>query len=125
MNDSERQAAVLDALRAQFRPEFLNRIDETIIFNSLKEEQINGIVKVQLELVVQRLKAKKINIEFDDKAVQFLARKGFDPVYGARPLKRAIQSELLNPLSKEIIAGKIKSGDTVKVKMGDQKLDIG
>lgn len=125
MSDSQRQSAVLEALREHFRPEFLNRIDETIIFNSLKEEQISGIVKVQLELVSQRLRAKKINIDFDEKAVQFLAKKGFDPVYGARPLKRAIQTELLNPLSKEIIAGKVKAGDTVRVKMGDHKLDIG
>jgi ATP-dependent Clp protease ATP-binding subunit ClpB len=115
MTETQKQEAVMDALRDHFRPEFLNRIDETIIFNSLKEEQIAGIVKVQLEQVVQRLKAKKISIEFSDAAVNFLAKKGFDPLYGARPLKRAIQSELLNPLSKEIIAGKLKAGDVVKV----------
>jgi ATP-dependent Clp protease ATP-binding subunit ClpB len=122
MSDEEKQKAVTEALRGHFRPEFLNRIDETIIFHSLKEKQIEGIVKVQLEHVVQRLKAKKIGIEFSDDAVVFLAKKGFDPVYGARPLKRVIQSELLNPLSKEIISGKIRAGESVKVKVKDQKL---
>ncbi len=122
MSESDKQAAVMEALREHFRPEFLNRIDETIIFNSLKEQQIAGIVKVQLEQVVQRLKAKKIAVEFSDEAVSFLAKKGFDPIYGARPLKRVIQSELLNPLSKEIISGKIKSGDQVRVKFDNNKL---
>lgn len=115
MNEEQKKKMVTEALRNHFRPEFLNRIDETVIFNSLGEDQIAGIVKVQLNLVAQRLKAKKIVIDFDKKAVEFLAQKGYDPIYGARPLKRVIQSELLNPLSKEIISGKIKSGDTVKV----------
>ncbi len=122
MNEEEKQKMVMEALREHFRPEFLNRIDETIIFNSLKEEQINGIVKVQLAQVAQRLKAKRIQLDIDDAAVSFLAQKGFDPIYGARPLKRIIQSELLNLISKEIIAGKIKPGETIKVKMGQQKL---
>lgn len=122
MTDEQKREAVTEALRNHFRPEFLNRIDETVIFNSLGEGQIAGIVKVQLDLVAQRLKAKKIGIEFDDKAVQFLAKKGYDPIYGARPLKRVIQTELLNPLSKEIIAGRVKTGDTVKVSAKDQGL---
>jgi ATP-dependent Clp protease ATP-binding subunit ClpB len=124
MKDQEKQKAVLEALRERFRPEFLNRIDEIVIYNSLGESQIAGIVKVQLELVAQRLKAKRIQVEFDDKAVDFLAKKGYDPIYGARPLKRVIQSELLNPLSKEIIAGKIKAGDTVKVKATEKGLSF-
>ncbi len=122
MKEEAKREAVLKALRESFRPEFLNRIDEIVIYNSLKEEQIAGIVKVQLDIVIERLKAKKIQLELDDKAVALLAKKGFDPVYGARPLKRVIQSELLNPLSKEIISGKIKAGDTVKVKGGDTHL---
>lgn len=115
LKEEQKQKAVMDALRAHFRPEFLNRVDETIIFHSLGEGQIAGIVKVQLDQVVKRLKAKKINLEFDKDAIDYLAKKGFDPIYGARPLKRVIQSELLNPLSKEIIAGTLKSGDTLKV----------
>ncbi|MDG0815682.1 ATP-dependent chaperone ClpB [Bdellovibrio svalbardensis] len=122
MSEEQKRSAVLDALRNHFRPEFLNRIDETVIFNSLGENQIAGIVKVQLDLVAQRLRAKKIAIDFDNKAIEFLAKKGYDPIYGARPLKRVIQTELLNPLSKELIAGKVKSGDTVKVSAADNHL---
>lgn len=124
MGEEAKRETVMAALRESFRPEFLNRIDEIVIYNSLKEEQIEGIVKVQLETVVQRLKAKKVTLDFDDKAIQFLAKKGFDPVYGARPLKRVIQTELLNPLSKDIISGKVKAGDTVHIKAGDKGLII-
>lgn len=122
MTDVQRREAVMEALRDHFRPEFLNRIDETVIFNSLGESQIAGIVKVQLELVAQRLKAKKISIDFDQKAIEFLAKKGYDPIYGARPLKRVIQTELLNPLSKEIIAGRVKAGESVKVSASELHL---
>jgi len=122
MSENEKREAVMEALRERFRPEFLNRIDEVVMFNSLGEAQIGGIVKVQLDLVAQRLKAKKINIDFDPKAVHLLAKKGYDPVYGARPLKRVIQTELLNPLSKEIIAGKVKAGDSVRVSANDLHL---
>lgn len=122
MSEAQKRDAVNEALRERFRPEFLNRIDEVVMFNSLGEAQIGGIVKVQLDLVAQRLKAKKINIDFSQEAIEFLAKKGYDPIYGARPLKRVIQTELLNPLSREIIAGKVKSGDTVHVKAGDSGL---
>lgn len=124
MSEGQKREAVMEALRERFRPEFLNRIDEVVMFNSLGEGQIAGIVKVQLELVAQRLKAKRIGIEFAPSAVEFLAKKGYDPVYGARPLKRVIQTELLNPLSKEIISGKVKSGDVVNVKGGDGGLSF-
>ena len=125
MSEKDKQMAVMEALREHFRPEFLNRIDETVIYNSLKQEQINGIVKVQLQQVIQRLKAKKIQLDIDDAAIQLIAIKGFDPIYGARPLKRIIQNELLNPLSKEIISGVFRSGDTVKIssKEGILKLE--
>lgn len=122
MTDEQKYQAVMDTLKEHFRPEFLNRIDETVMFKSLGEEQIAGIVKVQLDLVVKRLKAKKINLEFDDQAVHFLAKKGYDPIYGARPLKRVIQTELLNPLSKQIISGQIKAGETIKVSASDLHL---
>ena len=118
MTEEGKREAVNEALKERFRPEFLNRIDEIVMFRSLGEGQISGIVKVQLDHVAQRLRAKKINIEFSDDAVAWLAKKGYDPIYGARPLKRVIQNELLNPLSKEIIANKIRSGDTVKVTSG-------
>ncbi len=124
MSDEEKHNAVMDVMKKQFRPEFLNRIDEIIMFKSLGEEQISGIVRVQLDQIVARLKAKKINIEFSSKAIQFIAKKGYDPIYGARPLKRVIQTELLNPLSREIISLQIKSGDLVNIDAGDLHLII-
>ncbi len=124
MTEATKQKAVLDALREKFRPEFLNRIDETVIFNSLKQEQLNGIVKVQLQQVIQRLKAKKIQLVIDESVIQLLAVKGFDAVYGARPLKRVIQTDLLNPLSKEIISGVFRSGDTVHVTIKNDLLQL-
>ncbi|WP_246845837.1 ATP-dependent chaperone ClpB [Bdellovibrio sp. ZAP7] len=122
MNDDAKQKAVTEALREHFRPEFLNRIDEVVIYHSLGQDQIAGIVQVQLDLVAQRLKGKKIGISFSKEAVEFLARKGYDPIYGARPLKRVIQTELLNPLSKQIISGGVKAGDTVEVKADSNHL---
>jgi ATP-dependent Clp protease ATP-binding subunit ClpB len=119
MKEAEKEKAVKDTLKEFFRPEFLNRIDEIIMFKSLGEEQLAGIVRVQLDVVANRLKAKKIQLEFSDKAVQFLAKKGFDPIYGARPLKRVIQSDLLNPLAKEMIQGTIRSGDQLLVETTD------
>lgn len=118
----EKEYQVTKALRAHFRPEFLNRIDETIIFNSLKQEQIAGIVRVQLKIVIERLKNKKIGLEFSDSAMNYLAKIGYDPIYGARPLKRVIQSEVLNPLSKDMISGKYKSGDNIKVDLKNEEL---
>jgi ATP-dependent Clp protease ATP-binding subunit ClpB len=104
-----------EQLRSRFRPEFLNRIDEIITYNSLSAEQIHGIVSVQLRLVIERLKAKRIELRVSDSAINFLAQKGYDPVYGARPLKRVIQTDLLNPLSKKMIEGSLKNGDKVEV----------
>ncbi len=115
MSEAEKQKEVTAALRGHFRPEFLNRIDETIIFNSLKEEQISGIVRIQLEAVIERLKNKKIKLVFTDAATVQLGHQGYDPIYGARPLKRVIQSEVLNPLSRMIIAQDFKAGDSIKV----------
>jgi ATP-dependent Clp protease ATP-binding subunit ClpB len=124
LSEKEKQDAVMETLRAHFRPEFLNRIDETIIYNSLSESQLSGIVRVQLKQVEERLKAKRIQMDVQDKAVDYLAKKGFDPIYGARPLKRVIQTDLLNPLSREIIAGTVKSGDRVVVSASHEGLTI-
>lgn len=124
MKKSEKDEAVLEALRSHFRPEFLNRIDEVIVYNPLGEEQIAGIVKVQLQAVEGRLKAKRIGIEFTKDTVEWLAKKGYDPIYGARPLKRVIQSELLNPLSSKLIAGEIKAGENLKVVLDGNKLNF-
>lgn len=124
MSEEEKRIAVTEALRRHFRPEFLNRIDETIMFHSLGEDQIAGIVRVQLDQVVQRLKARRIQLEIDDKAVDFLAKRGFDPIYGARPLKRVIQTELLNPLSRDLIAGTFRNGDSLAVTAKGGELQI-
>ncbi|HRO68588.1 MAG TPA: AAA family ATPase, partial [Pseudobdellovibrionaceae bacterium] len=124
MSEEEKREAVTEALRRHFRPEFLNRIDETIMFRSLGEGQIAGIVRVQLDQVVQRLKARRIQLEVDDKAVDFLVKRGFDPIYGARPLKRVIQTELLNPLSRDLIAGVFRNGDSLTVTARDGELKI-
>lgn len=122
MSEEAKREAVNAALKERFRPEFLNRIDETVMFNSLGVEQINGIVQVQLEAVAKRLKAKRIQLDFAPEAVEFLAKKGYDPIYGARPLKRVIQTELLNPLSRALISGHVKSGDQITIKVDGQKL---
>ena len=119
-----RERAIQEAMRLHFRPEFLNRIDEIVIFNRLSQEQLDGIVRIQLRQVETRLAEKKIGIEYTPEALQFLATKGFDPVFGARPLKRVIQSEILNPLAREIIAGRVKAGDTVKITSDGEIIDF-
>lgn len=124
LSEVQKAKAVQDALRGHFRPEFLNRIDEIINFKPLGMEQIRSIVKIQLAAVVDRLKARKINLVFDDKAIDSLCEKGFDPQFGARPLKRVVQTDLLNPLSKELIAGHFKAGETVRVTLGTQGLNL-
>ena len=111
----EREKAVQEAMRGHFRPEFLNRIDEIVTFNRLGQDQIDDIVRIQLNQVERRLQEKRIALEFDDGAIDHLAKTGFDPVFGARPLKRVIQAEVLNPLARDIIGGKVKAGDLVKV----------
>jgi ATP-dependent Clp protease ATP-binding subunit ClpB len=115
LSESEKNKAVQETLRGHFRPEFLNRVDEIIHFKSLGREQIKGIVRIQLQTVIDRLKGRKIELTFDEKAIDDLCAKGFDPQFGARPLKRVIQTEVLNPLSKELIAGTFKAGDKVTV----------
>jgi ATP-dependent Clp protease ATP-binding subunit ClpB len=116
LTPAQRETAIQEAMRAHFRPEFLNRIDEVVIFNQLTKEQLKGIVRIQLQQVEKRLQDKRITMEFDESSLKFLSDKGFDPVFGARPLKRVIQSEILNPLAKEMIAGRVKAGDVVAVK---------
>jgi ATP-dependent Clp protease ATP-binding subunit ClpB len=116
----EMEKQVMEALRAQFKPEFLNRIDETIIFLNLTPDQIGAIVDIQIGHLNQRLAQRKITLSLDPSARQLLADKGYDPVYGARPLKRAIQQYIENPLAKEILKGAIADGADLVVKaVGD------
>lgn len=115
---------ITESLRDHFKPEFLNRIDETIIFHSLGEQDIEKIVELQLYKVEKRLAEKKIYLSFDDKIKKHLAEKGYDANYGARPLKRVIQNELLDKLSLMIIEGKIKEGQKVKISLNKNEIAI-
>jgi ATP-dependent Clp protease ATP-binding subunit ClpB len=119
-----RTRLVLDALRQHFRPEFLNRIDEIIIFDRLNEEELKRIVEIQLKRLVKRLENQKITLELSDAAKALIASHGYDPVYGARPLKRAIQKDILDPLSMDILEGKFREGQTIKVDVKDGKLEF-
>jgi ATP-dependent Clp protease ATP-binding subunit ClpB len=101
---------VTEALRAHFKPEFLNRIDETIIFQNLTPKQIAEIVAIQIKKLSSRLAGRNIKLSLSDAAISLIAEKGYDPVYGARPLKRLIQQVIENPLSMEILKGNIAEG---------------
>jgi ATP-dependent Clp protease ATP-binding subunit ClpB len=118
----ERDRRVTDALRAHFRPEFLNRIDEIIIFDRLDDRQITKIVDFQLKRLLQRLGDRKISLELSEDAKRFLVKEGYDPAYGARPLRRVIQREILDPLSLEILDGKFQEGDRINVHAADGHL---
>ena len=118
----ERNRRVLEALRGHFRPEFLNRIDETIIFDRLDEKQITRIVDIQLKRLIERLGKQNIQLSLTDAARTHLAREGYDPAYGARPLKRVIQKEILDPLSLEILDGHFGDGDKIQAGVEKGKL---
>jgi ATP-dependent Clp protease ATP-binding subunit ClpB len=117
-----RERLVMDALRQHFRPEFLNRVDEIIIFDRLSEEDLKKIVEIQLSRLTRRLEQQKITLHLADGAKALIAREGYDPVYGARPLKRAIQKQILDPLSLQILEGKFHEGQTIRVDAKDGKL---
>ena len=109
------RATVLDELRQHFRPEFLNRVDETVVFHALTEDELKTIVDIQVARVQKRLDDRRIKLELSDAAKTHLVKVGYDPAYGARPLKRTIQKELETPLGRKIIAGEIRDGQTVSV----------
>ncbi|SCB46633.1 ATP-dependent chaperone ClpB [Rhizobium multihospitium] len=113
---------VMDVVRSHFRPEFLNRIDEIILFHRLKRDEMGAIVDIQLERLLKLLSERKITLELDDDARHWLANKGYDPVYGARPLKRVIQKYVQDPLAEQILSGQIPDGSLVKVTSGSDRL---
>ena len=113
---------VMQELKRRVRPEFLNRIDEIIMFKPLTKNEIIDIVKIQLNKVAKMLKEQNINVEFTDRAIEYLADKGFDPEFGARPVKRVIQRDILNNLSKDILAGKVSTGSTIVVDYQDGQI---
>jgi ATP-dependent Clp protease ATP-binding subunit ClpB len=114
-NDDNMSAQVMDVVRKSFKPEFLNRLDEIVIFNKLEPQNMHRIVEIQLERLKNMLAEKHIEISLDEKAINFLATKGYDPVYGARPLKRVIQQDIQNELANMLLAGSIKDGSTIKI----------
>ena len=114
--------AVMDEVKAYFRPEMINRIDEVVVFHGLDQENIRNIAKIQLKGLEKRLEAQHLHLKVDDAALDLIAKAGFDPVYGARPLKRAIQSEIENPLAKALLEGKYAPDSTIHVKEEGGKL---
>ena len=117
--DEEVRAVVMSAVSQHFRPEFINRIDELVVFHALQKSQIRGIADIQLDRLRARLAERDIGLTVDDDAFDILIDAGFDPVYGARPLKRAIQQQVENSLAQKILAGEFQAGDNIVIK-GDQ-----
>ena len=115
MKEDRMKEKVMEALKNHFRPEFLNRVDEVIIFHPLDKKEIREIVDIQLAHIRERLTEKHITLTVSDKAKDYLVKKGYDPNLGARPLRRLIQSEVLDKLAIQILEGKITDGDTVLI----------
>ena len=119
---AEQKKLVLQELRQHFRPEFLNRVDDTVVFHPLLQEHMNGIIKIQLERLKKRLEERNISLQLEDKTINYLAEVGYDPVYGARPLKRAIQKELETALARAILSGEIHDGQEVTANVSKAKI---
>ncbi|MBO9827616.1 ATP-dependent chaperone ClpB [Xanthomonas sp. A2111] len=119
---TQMKAAVMGVVQAHFRPEFINRLDDIVVFHPLDKAQIKSIARIQLHGLEKRLAERGLKIELGDRALDLLGNVGFDPVYGARPLKRAIQAQLENPLAQQILSGQFVSGDTIKVEAEGGKL---
>jgi ATP-dependent Clp protease ATP-binding subunit ClpB len=115
--DEEKEEVILGALRQNFRPEFVNRIDDIVVFHPLAREHIRAIVDIQLQLLATRLEEKRVTLELTEDARTLLAERGYDPVYGARPLKRVIQRMILDPLAMEILDGRISEGSQLLVRV--------
>jgi ATPases with chaperone activity, ATP-binding subunit len=122
--DEAVRGAIMDVVRGHFRPEFLNRLDEILIFDRLAAEDMGRIVDIQLQGLLRRLEDMRMGLHVDDEARAWLAEKGFDPLYGARPLKRVIQQELQNPLSEMILSGDVGEGGKAKVTVADKQLKV-
>ena len=121
-NYFEMKSAVMEVVSHHFRPEFINRIDEVVVFHPLIREQIRAICRIQIQNLEQRLKERDITLKVSDAALDYLGEAGFDPVYGARPLKRAIQQDLENTLAQDILAGKVGSGDVVVADVSEDQI---
>jgi ATP-dependent Clp protease ATP-binding subunit ClpB len=120
-NYESMKAAVMEVVGTHFRPEFINRVDESVVFHPLAREQIRGIAEIQLRSLRQRLQERELALEISEPFMDRLVSVGFDPVYGARPLKRAIQQELENPLAQGILSGEFEPGQTIAVELVDDR----
>jgi ATP-dependent Clp protease ATP-binding subunit ClpB len=120
----EMQKQVMELLSQSFRPEFLNRIDDTIIFHSLQKSQLRGIIQIQIQRLIDRLVERKVGLKLTDEALNHIVEVGYDPLYGARPLKRAIQRELETPIAKGILRGDFKEGETISVALVKDRLSF-
>ena len=120
LSEEEKRERTMEALRTTFRPEFLNRIDDIIIFNSLRIEDIERIIEIQMELIRKRLQERKITVELTPRAKDYIAQKGYSPVYGARPLKRVLQKEILDRLALELLEGQFAEGDSILIDYEDK-----
>jgi ATP-dependent Clp protease ATP-binding subunit ClpB len=118
----EMKTAVMGIVTQHFRPEFLNRVDDVVVFHPLSKDQIVGIAKIQLQILQRRLQESDISLDLDVGAMEFLVDVGYDPVYGARPLKRAIQRYIENPLAQELLAGHYKTGDKIQMRREGNEL---
>ena len=112
----------LDAVGQHFRPEFINRIDDMVVFHPLQREQLHEIAKIQVLYLRQRLQARDLDLVLSEAALDKVSAVGFDPVYGARPLKRAIQTQIENPLAEEILGGRFSPGDVIRVDVDGDRL---
>jgi ATP-dependent Clp protease ATP-binding subunit ClpB len=111
-------------LRQQFRPEFLNRVDEIIVFHPLSRDEMRAIIDIQLRGLMKRLEARKIRVELADRARNLLIAEGYDPMYGARPLKRVIQRRVLDPLAVRVLEGEFREGDVVRIDVPNGELEF-
>ena len=121
-NYTQMKAAVMEVVGTHFRPEFINRIDEVVVFHPLDKAEIRKIADIQLNNLRKRLAARELGLQISEPALDFIAQAGFDPVYGARPLKRAVQQEVENPLAQQILAGKFMPGDTIDIDLQDDHI---
>jgi ATP-dependent Clp protease ATP-binding subunit ClpB len=120
LNERQRKEAVLNTVRRHFKPEFLNRLDDLVVFNSLSNKELTAIVEIQIEQLGRRLAARRLKLDVTDAAKEWLALGGFDPVYGARPLRRLVQTAIGDQLARALLAGEISDGDTVRVDLDDR-----
>jgi ATP-dependent Clp protease ATP-binding subunit ClpC len=123
-NEEAKKQTLLKEMKNFFSPEFLNRIDDTIVFNTLNEEHIKKITSIELNKLVERLKEIKYKISFDETIVDYLAKVGFDEIYGARPLKRAIQDKIEDLISEEVLTGNVLENKSYELKLQDEEIKL-